>query len=57
MKRILMRYTRVFHKWVGLFLALQILLWILGGLVMSAIPLEMVHGKHLANKHVKQNLT
>lgn len=57
MKRVLLRYTRVFHKWAGLFLALQILLWILGGLVMSAIPLEMVHGKHLANKQIAQDLT
>lgn len=56
MKRHLLRYTRTFHKWAGLFLALQILLWILGGLVMSAIPLEMVHGKHLANKQLAHDI-
>ena len=29
---------------------LQVFFWLLGGLVMSAIPLEKVHGKHLAQK-------
>jgi uncharacterized membrane protein YkoI len=34
------------HKWVGLILGIQILLWILGGLIMSAFPLSRVHGDH-----------
>jgi len=34
------------HKWVGLILALQILFWIVGGLVMSVFPIEKVRGDH-----------
>lgn len=38
--------VRVTHKWIGLILALQILFWIGGGLVMSSLPLAQVHGDH-----------
>ncbi|MEL7480386.1 MAG: PepSY domain-containing protein [Pseudomonadota bacterium] len=34
------------HKWVALIIGIQIFLWICGGLVMSAIPIEIVHGEH-----------
>lgn len=46
-KQKLYRYSRKIHKWVGLFIAIQVLFWIVGGLVMSSLPLEKVHGKHL----------
>jgi uncharacterized iron-regulated membrane protein len=37
------------HKWIGLVVFIQVLFWVLGGLVMTAIPIETVHGdKHLA---------
>ncbi|KZN57537.1 hypothetical protein N473_06540 [Pseudoalteromonas luteoviolacea CPMOR-1] len=45
--------ARKVHKYLGYLLALQIFAWLLGGLVMSAIPLEMVHGKHLANRQIE----
>lgn len=45
-----MRIAMFIHKWAGLLLALQIFFWIAGGLIMSAIPLDKVHGKHLANR-------
>lgn len=38
--------TRV-HKWIGLFVGLQIILWTAGGLVMSIIPIEKVRSEHL----------
>lgn len=34
------------HKWVGLVVGIQVLFWVLGGLVMTAIPIERVHGDH-----------
>lgn len=34
------------HKWVALIVGVQIMLWIAGGLVMSAIPIEQVRGEH-----------
>lgn len=48
---------RQFHKLAGYLLALQLFAWLLGGLVMSAIPLEMVHGKHLAKRNLDNPFT
>ncbi len=35
------------HKWLGLIIGLQLLFWVVGGLVMSALSLDEVHGDHL----------
>lgn len=50
--RSIYRISTWLHKWAGLILAIQLLLWIAGGVVMSVIPLEKVHGKHVANKQL-----
>ena len=42
-----MKYWRKAHKWLGFVVAIQILLWISGGVVMSVLPIEKVRGKHL----------
>lgn len=42
-----MKYWRKVHKWLGLVVAIQVLLWISGGVVMSVLPIEKVRGKHL----------
>lgn len=34
------------HKWVGLIVAVQIAFWVIGGLVMVALPIERVRGEH-----------
>ena len=39
------------HKWIALIVGLQIVLWIAGGLVMSAIPIEIVRGEHKIEEH------
>ncbi|MCF7515765.1 hypothetical protein L3V43_19325 [Pseudoalteromonas sp. L23] len=46
----LLKPARKFHKYLGYLLFLQIFAWLLGGLVMSAIPLAKIHGKHLAHR-------
>lgn len=33
------------HKWVGLVIGIQVVLWVAGGLAMSAIPIELVRGE------------
>ena len=33
------------HKWVGVVIGIQVLLWVTGGLVMSAFPIELVRGE------------
>lgn len=35
-----------FHKWIALVIGIQVVLWILGGLVMSWFPIERVRGEH-----------
>ena len=40
----MMRWAIRFHKWVALVVGIQVLGWVLGGLVMTAIPIEKVHG-------------
>ncbi len=48
-KQKLNKYSRTIHKWVGLFIGVQVLFWIGGGLLMSSLPLNKVHGDHLHN--------
>ena len=44
------RFVRQLHRWLGLLIAIQVLLWISGGLVMSALRLEEVRGEDRAQK-------
>jgi hypothetical protein len=37
-------WLRRIHKWLGLLIGLQVLLWLSGGVVMSLIPIDMVRG-------------
>ncbi|WP_088329947.1 PepSY domain-containing protein [Lacimicrobium sp. SS2-24] len=45
-----MKFWRKWHKWIGLILGIQVLLWISGGVVMSVIPIDMVRGAHLIGR-------
>ncbi|GBL04310.1 hypothetical protein KUL10_16160 [Glaciecola sp. KUL10] len=56
MNKTIFKKARKLHKWLGLILGIQVFFWIAGGLIMSAIPLEKVHGKHLANKVINNNI-
>jgi len=42
----LLRWTIRIHKWIALIVGVQIVAWVAGGLVMSAIPIELVRGEH-----------
>ncbi|MFC3068508.1 PepSY domain-containing protein [Phenylobacterium soli] len=45
----MLRVALQFHKWIALVVGIQVLGWVLGGLIMTAIPIERVHGdNHLA---------
>ena len=41
-----LRWSSRLHRWTALVVGVQVLLWIMGGLVMSAIPIERVRGEH-----------
>ncbi len=42
----MLRWATQIHKWLGLVIGLQVLGWVLGGLVMTAIPIERVRSEH-----------
>ena len=42
----LLRWVVRIHKWLALVVGIQIVLWIMGGVVMSVLPLERVRGAH-----------
>ena len=41
-------WVRRAHKWIGLVIGVQALFWMISGLYMVVVPLDVVHGDHLA---------
>jgi hypothetical protein len=41
-------WARSAHKWIGLVIGVQALLWMISGLYMTAISIDIIHGDHLA---------
>jgi uncharacterized iron-regulated membrane protein len=39
--------ARKTHKWLGLFVGLQVVVWSLSGLYMTAVHIDIIHGDHL----------
>jgi uncharacterized iron-regulated membrane protein len=42
-------WVRRTHKWIGLVIGVQALLWMISGLYMVVVPLDVIHGDHLAH--------
>jgi uncharacterized iron-regulated membrane protein len=38
------------HKWLGLIVGVQMILWVASGLFMTAVPIEIVRGEHNVRK-------
>jgi len=38
------------HKWLGLIIGVQLLLWFISGALMSFLPIDRVHGDHLVDR-------
>jgi len=38
------------HKWLGLFVGLQVVIWSLSGLYMTAVHIDIIHGDHLVRE-------
>lgn len=43
-------WSRRLHKWLGLLIGAQALFWMLSGLYMTAISIDLIHGDHLAHR-------
>lgn len=42
-------WVRRTHKWIGLIVGVQALLWMISGVYMTVISLDVIHGDHLAH--------
>ena len=47
--------ARSLHKWLGLFVGLQILIWLLTGLYMVVVNIDFIHGDTLV-RHMQQKV-
>lgn len=39
--------ARITHKWLGLFVGLQVVIWSLSGVYMTVVHIDTIHGDHL----------
>jgi hypothetical protein len=46
-------WARRAHKWIALVIGVQALLWMLSGLYMTIISIDVIHGDHLAHSHAE----
>lgn len=42
-------WLRKYHKWLALFVGLQVLIWSMSGLYMTTVNIDIIHGDHLVN--------
>jgi uncharacterized iron-regulated membrane protein len=47
----MLRWSLQLHKWIALIVGIQVLFWVLGGVVMTAIPIERVRSEHHVAEH------
>jgi len=52
--RVIARKT---HKWLGLFIGLQVVIWSLSGLYMTVVHIDTIHGDHLVRTARQQSVT
>ena len=46
-------WARRAHKWIALVVGVQALLWMMSGLYMTSISIDVIHGDHLAHNRAK----
>ncbi len=46
-------WSRRTHRWLGLFIGIQALLWMASGLYMTVFSIDIIHGDHLAQREVR----
>ena len=46
-------WARRAHKWIALIVGIQALLWMISGLYMTSISIDIIHGDHLAHSNNK----
>ncbi len=51
-----MQLLKVIHKWLSLIVGIQLILWLVSGLVFSLLDPEQVKGKYLSSQHAPANI-
>ena len=49
--------ARKTHKWLGLFVGLQIVIWSLSGLYMTVVHIDTIHGDHLIRQPAPRSVS
>ncbi|QNM83359.1 PepSY domain-containing protein [Sphingomonas sabuli] len=49
--------ARKTHKWLGLFIGLQVVIWSLSGLYMTVVHIDTIHGDHLVRAGRQHSVT
>nr|WP_294847782.1 PepSY domain-containing protein [uncultured Sphingomonas sp.] len=49
--------ARKTHKWLGLFIGLQVVIWSLSGLYMTVVHIDTIHGDHLVRPLLRPPIT
>lgn len=49
--------ARKTHKWLGLFIGLQVVIWSLSGLYMTVVHIDTIHGDHLVRPARDRSVT
>ena len=49
--------ARKTHKWLGLFIGLQVVIWSLSGLYMTVVHIDTIHGDHLVRTAAQRSVT
>lgn len=49
--------ARKTHKWLGLFIGIQVVIWSLSGLYMTVVHIETIHGDHLVRQPTRRNVS
>ncbi len=48
--------ARKTHKWLGLFIGLQVVIWSLSGVYMTVVHIDTIHGDHLVREAASQSI-
>lgn len=49
--------ARKTHKWLGLFIGIQVVIWSLSGLYMTVVHIDTIHGDHMIRQSAPRNVS
>lgn len=49
--------ARKTHKWLGLFIGIQVVIWSLSGLYMTVVHIDTIHGDHMVRRSAPRSIS